>query len=445
MVKLSPNARTAANRFGLGIRPEEADAYLVANPKAWLGKQLDEAEILPASFAGLPGSHTVLPLLDAVGKDKEKRKQTRKALRQRLASEIHERMLHGITTRQSFRERLVHFWGNHFSVTAKNPALYGMAGAYEREAIRPHVTGYFEDMLLAVAQHPAMLLYLDNAASIGPNSAVGKRRKKSLNENLAREILELHTLGVNGGYTQNDVIALAKLITGWSVNRKQGGFEFGTGRHERGDIPLLGTVYADSAERSEQLARGEAALRYLARHPSTAQFIATKLARHFIADNPPEHAVTALSETYRKTGGNLRELYDTLIGLHESWDNSPTKLKSSGELIISAARLAGMEQIKPAFLKTSYAELGNPPFQADSPAGYADTASELLGPDVLMRRISWARHTARSLPFTLAPDSAAHLALGKSLHEHTYHTIATAGERETAYAFLLASPEFQWR
>ena len=195
-----------------------------------------------------------------------------------------------------FAERLVVFWSNHFCISANKGGLARMwAGSFEREAIRPHVFGRFADMLKAVEQHPAMLFFLDNQQSLGPDSRAGQNRKRGLNENLAREIMELHTLGVGGGYTQDDVTSLARIITGWTFAGRQGQlgapgtFVFNANAHQPGPQRLLGKIYEDNG-----LAQGEAALADIARHPSTAKFIATKFARHFVADDPPPALVARL-------------------------------------------------------------------------------------------------------------------------------------------------------
>ncbi len=207
-----------------------------------------------------------------------------------------------------FVERLVTFWSNHFCISAsKGGPVRILAGAFEREAIRPHVLGRFSDMLLAVEQHPAMLLFLDNQQSLGPSSRAGINRKRGLNENLAREILELHTLGVGGGYTQQDVTSLARIITGWTFVGPDGrlgdpgNFAFNVNAHEPGSHTLLGKSYPDTG-----LAQGHDALKDLARHPSTAKFIATKLARHFVADVPPPALVARLAQRFTKTDGDLK-------------------------------------------------------------------------------------------------------------------------------------------
>src|SRR5205085_2145207 len=223
------------------------------------------------------------------------------------------------------------------------------AGSFEREAIRPHVLGRFGDMLKAVEQHPAMLFFLDNQESLGPDSRAGQNRKRGLNENLAREIMELHTLGVGGGYTQEDVTSLARIITGWSFagrnsrNAAPGSFVFNANAHQPGPQTLLGKVYEDHG-----LAQGEAALADIARHPSTAKFIATKLARHFVADDPPPAMVARLESVFRKTDGDLRALATALVDSDEAWQAPLTKLRSPYEFLVAAGRLLAQIPDDPA-------------------------------------------------------------------------------------------------
>ena len=214
-----------------------------------------------------------------------------------------------------FGERLVAFWSNHFCISASKGGLARMwAGSFEREAIRPHVFGRFADMLRAVEQHPAMLFFLDNQQSFGPDSRAGRNRKRGLNENLAREIMELHTLGVDGGYTQDDVTALARIITGWTFAGRQGqlgtpgSFVFNANAHQPGAQLLLGKIYENNG-----LAQGEAALADIARHPATAKFIATKFVRHFVADDPPPALVARLMQVFSKSGGDLKALAAALL------------------------------------------------------------------------------------------------------------------------------------
>lgn len=449
MTRLTEEGRIAANRFGLGLRPDQADR-IATNPKAYLKAQIDAPHSVSSILASIPSATGNMGEMHAMQREKNEdaMKKLRQESRRTYVQSAVIRLKHAVQTEQDFRERLVHFWVNHFSISTKNAAQVNLIIDYELKAIRPHVTASFTDMLIAVAQHPAMLLYLDNATSFSPDSRVGKRRNKGLNENLAREILELHTLGVQGGYTQADVLALAKLITGWSVNRDDASFQFRALTHEPDNVTLLGKTYPPQTLNKDRLARGEEALRDIARHPSTAQFIATKLARHFIADNPPASAVDALAETFRQTNGNLRDVYHTLIDLPEAWASGQPKLKSSTELVISAARLANAPaEISNRYFLTSLKELGNAPFTADSPAGFPDTAQELLGSDVVMRRIGWAPYAAKQVfnDKSVAPDSAAHRALGESLSDTTYKTITSTEDRKEAYAFLFASPEFQRR
>src|SRR5437868_8414655 len=217
-------------------------------------------------------------------------------------------------------ERLVAFWSNHFCISAsKGPLARMWAGAFEREAIRPHVLGRFADMLKAVEQHPAMLFFLDNQQSLGPDSRAGQTRKRGLNENLAREILELHTLGVGGGYSQQDVTSLARIITGWTFAGRQGqlgtpgSFVFNANAHQPGPQALLGKTYEAGG-----VAQGEAALADIARNPATATFIATKFVRHFVADEPPPALVARLQEVFGKSGGDLKALTLALVDSGEA-------------------------------------------------------------------------------------------------------------------------------
>ena len=240
-----------------------------------------------------------------------------------------------------FVERLVVFWSNHFCISANKGELARIwAGSFEREAIRPHVLGRFADMLKAVEQHPAMLFFLDNQQSLGPDSRAGQNRKRGLNENLAREIMELHTLGVGGGYTQDDVTSLARIITGWTFAGRQGqlgtpgSFVFNANAHEPGPQRLLGKIYEDNG-----VAQGEAALADIARHPSTAKFIATKFARHFVADDPPPALVARLQDVFRKTDGDLKAMAMALVDSDEAWQAPLTKLRSPYEFLVATGRL----------------------------------------------------------------------------------------------------------
>jgi uncharacterized protein (DUF1800 family) len=252
----------AVTRFGLGPRPGELDR-ITNNPIGWLKQQVSEAAV-PPQLTGLPsGGDRMGDLLRArqARGDGGAEILIRDSFRDTYRREAATRLQVQITTTSPLRERLVTFWSNHFTVSILRPPVLGLAGAFEREAIRPHVTGRFHDMLVAVARHPAMLFYLDNGQSIGPNSRIGLRRGRGLNENLAREILELHTVGVGAGYTQTDVREFAKILTGWSLKRadeqQAGHYTFRAETHEPGSKTLLGVHYGEAGE-----SEGEARARF---------------------------------------------------------------------------------------------------------------------------------------------------------------------------------------
>src|SRR3984893_5414013 len=273
-----------------------------------------------------------------------------------------------------FAERLVWFWSNHFCISAaKGGGVAQLAGAYEREAIRPHVLGHFGDMLLAVESHPAMLLYLDNARSIGPDSPAGRAGGKGLNENLAREILELHTLGVRTVYSQADVTRFANVITGWTVVPPRpelphaGEFTFNPCMHEPAAQKVIDRNYPNTG-----FEQGRAVLQALARHPATARHVATKLARHFVADDPPLALVDKLSKRFLDTQGNLKEMAKTLIAAPESWAAPPRKLKRPGEWMIGMLRATASDppDIRPIMQAQNL--LGEPLWRPPAPNGFAD-------------------------------------------------------------------------
>ena len=282
----------------------------------------------------------------------------------------------------------MHFWSNHFAVSADKPPIPAVAGLYEFEAIRPNILGNFADLLIAAEQHPAMILYLDNQRSIGPGSTLGKRAGRfrrdqafGLNENLAREILELHTLGVDGGYSQDDVTTFAKVITGWSIggatdrgrfsDGEPGTFEFREAIHEPGAKTVMGKRYAQDG-----LDQGIAVLRDLAVHPSTAKFVSTKLARHFIADEPPASAVDRLANVYLESGGDLPSVYSTLISSDESWSQTLSKYKTPHDYVLSSYRAFDRKPEDRRFLIGALDLMGQAPFRPGSPEGWPDTAEQ---------------------------------------------------------------------
>lgn len=346
-----------------------------------------------------------------------------------------------------FGERLTMFWSNHFCIGATKSNIGRiMAGAYEREAIRPHVFGRFEDMLIAAESHPAMLDFLDNRQSIGPNSPAGRRQGRGLNENLAREIMELHTLGVSGGYSQADVTNLARILTGWTMAGRDGrlgfpgSFIFNPGQHEPGATPLLGQAYGQP-----DLAQGVAALTDLAHHPSTANFIATKLVRHFVADDPPPKLVALLATAFRQNGGDLSAVYRALIGSDEVWKAPATKVRSPQEFLLASYRATGL---KPNFgqILGPLGVMGQSFWQPSGPNGYADTNAAWASAEGIKTRIDvaagWGRQAANAVP---DPRGLAEDILGPILSAETKQAVARAESRPQAIALLLMSPEFQRR
>ena len=467
------NATSAANRFGLGARGDEI-ARIGGDHRGWLLAQLAGRD-RDVAFDGLPDSGDYLDQYhdylrqrremrqkQRAGKDADgvqangrgdfRRAQQREfVLRQRLAA----------TTTRPFAERLVRFWSNHFAISVDKFQASLFAGPMEREAIRPHLTGRFADMLLAVERHPGMLVYLDNAQSIGVDSRLGTQsarraqrnpeaRKRGLNENLAREILELHTLGVDGGYAQGDVAELARAITGWSVarpadreRRGSDAFVFRAVAHEPGTRRVLGKGYAEGGE-----AQGEAILRDLAVHPATARHLSLKLARQFIADQPPPALVERMSQAYLASGGELAALYRAMVADDAAWSPTAAKFKSPEDYIDSALRACQLhEDIELAFGVRLQGQLGQPVFQPRSPAGFGDVAADWGGPDALFKRVQAAQALAERLPSSrdATPQAIGEAALGATLDGETTKALRRAESVQQGVALLLASPAFQWR
>jgi uncharacterized protein (DUF1800 family) len=395
--------------------------------------------------------------------------------RQVLINEMASRFQQGFTSRRPFAERLVWFWSNHFTISVQNPAVASLAGAYEREAIRPHIAGKFEDMLLAVATHPAMLIYLNNAQSIGPNSPAGQLVQRGLNENFGRELMELYSLGVDGGYTQADVIALARLLTGWSIDITPSSFAKGAGRmarffqarfnqpetvdgassgfryfparHEPGPVTLRGKTYPDG------FAGGRAAIHDLARDPATASFIASKFARHFVSDNPSPQLVARLEKSFRDTQGDLKAMAITMLEDPSAWDESAQKMRNPVEYVTATYRLLNLPRAQNAGQQIRGAMqgcrmMGQFPMAAPSPKGWSDLSADWSGPDAVLSRIEWAQALGARLPENVGAGQVARLAdqtIGEGLSQQTRSAIAAAPAGGEALALLVSSPEFQRR
>jgi uncharacterized protein (DUF1800 family) len=428
--------------------------------KAWLAVQLEGPADQPRALDGIPfmtGGQLVQDMIafqrdramekknGTIGQDPAKLFRTRVAI---YNSEVAARYALGFTTVRPFAERLVRFWSNHFVVSAQNPRAVTLVGAFEREAIRPNIHRTFEDMLLAVVTHPAMLMYLDNAQSVGPDSIGAMRSGKGLNENLGRELMELYTLGVNGGYTQADVIAMAELLTGFSIDRKgTNGFQFVTAIHEPGTITLRGKTYPSGQEGTL------AAIHDLARDPATARHIARKFATHFISDTPSEESCARLERSFAATRGDLRALAETAIADPHAWSPGLSKMRTPVEYITASFRLLGWprdgDQAKQVQGAIGAARLmGEVPLSPPAPKGWPDASEAWSGANAVLNRIEWARQVGNRLAQSL--DTAAALAtavetLGPLLWSATKVMMAQATIGGDALALLLSSPEFQRR
>ena len=344
-----------------------------------------------------------------------------------------------------FAERLVWFWSNHFCVSASKSGIVAiMCGPYEREAIRPHALGRFADLLLAVETHPAMLLYLDNARSIGPDSAAGRAQGKGLNENLAREILELHTLGVRTVYSQADVTHFADVITGWTMVPPRaelphaGEFTFNPRMHEPAQQKVIDKVYQNTG-----FEQGRAVLINLARHPASARHIASKLARHFVADDPPLTLVDKLAKRFLDTQGNLKEVAKTLVTAPESWVASPRKLKRPSDWMVGMLRAAGEEPTDVRPIVQAQNLLGEPLWRPSAPNGFADKDEAWI--DGMAQRLDIATQAGRRAGDRIDPKAVLDSALGPLASADTRQTINRAESRPQALALLFMAPEFQRR
>lgn len=478
------NTVIAWNRFGLGPR---LDMTPPADPRGWLKAQMQ------AYRPSVPPGESLATRKDILADLAEYRtaqRQTRQARRQSgdppakgdapnpakpLRQDIRRHYDAQVATRTRlavasdtpFVERLVHFWANHFAVSVEKLPVLGLAGLMEFEAIRPHVLGRFEGMLMAVVRHPAMLLYLDQAQSIGPDSVVGQRaaargHERGLNENLGREILELHTLGARAGYSQADVTELARALTGWSVaglgrRRAQrmmqhlggapGDFLFAPPLHEPDARTIMGQRYDQVGE-----AQARAILTDLARHPATARHIATKLARHFIADDPPAALIARLEQAYRSSNGDLPALYTVLIDSPEAWTDSSAKFRTPWDWAIALLRLQGDMPMLPADPKRAdrqltalFAQLGQPVWRPGSPAGFDDVAASWAGPDALVRRVEVAQRLARRTSPAIDPRAIAEHIFGDTLRPATAQVIARAESPQQGMALLMVAPEMMRR
>ena len=445
----------ALNRFGLGARV--AEVRQLDDPRGWLREQLRGG---PPLMAVAPVS--VSALRDAVnafrmvrGDDREARQRARQRLNEIARMEAHAALAERVATNRPYVERLVAFWSNHLCVSAAAKPIIGpLAGSYERDVIRTHVLGRFEDMVLASAKHPAMLAYLDNAQSIGPNSPAARRGgrgrrpgggSRGLNENYARELLELHTVGVNGGYGQEDVLELARILTGWSTGGLNGRgsleFVFMPQRHEPGARRVMGKRYADDG-----VAQGERAIRDFCRHPSTATFVATKLVTHFAGDQPTPASIERMAAVFRKTDGNLREVANALIDLPEAWNAGTRKFRTPQDWLVAALRAGSRNEFDPR-LTNALRQMRQPLWAPQAPKGFGDTIQEWSDPDSLLNRAELARTLTHRGGRQDAADAGAllevvELSTDDPLRAMVSNRSIPAPDR---IALVIAGPAFQWR
>ena len=443
----------AAHRFGLG---EPGLEGLRADPSAWLRSQIGPADA--ALGKDLVSSGAALQTVAALQRERQRARarsaevpvadvassgapmaDDELALRQIIQADQRSRLITALASQRPFAERLTLFWANHFTVSLAKNSARALVGSFEREAIRPNIAGSFETLLKAAVTHPGLLRYLDNHLSAGPHSRVAERSRRisGLNENLAREVLELHTLGVGSGYRQADVSAFAALLTGW---RPGPAGSFDPRWHEPGPKDLLGKRYPEGAQALD------AVLRDLARHPSTARFVCAKLARHVVADDPPPALVERLASTWRRSDGELAQVYATLIESPEAWAGSPAKLKSPEEFVVSSARCLALPlESFAALALQGQSQMGQPTQRAPSPAGWPDRAEDWLGPDALWKRIEWSHALALRVGTRIDARERAQRSLGPLLTDATRTQIERAADGPQALTLWLMSSEFQRR
>jgi len=463
-------ASIAVTRFGLGARPGEIDAAR-GDAKGYLKAQIrDSGADQPQGQFETGAAHFVQVREYQIDKRQAKMagedpvKAAVRQIRESAQPEFLARAQLAAQTDASFRERWTLFWCNHFTVASKNLNTAVLVGPFEREAIRPHVFGRFEDLLAASTMHPGMLLYLDQAQSIGPNSPImqmrgpgfpGRPKAGGLNENLAREILELHTLGVGSGYTQADVTEFARALTGWSIQGPEtarfggrfasagapGEFTFREAFHEPGARHILGKSY-----NQEGVAQAGAVLHDISASPATAHHLATKIARHFVADDPPPALVARLERAYLQSGGRLDQVADALIEAPEAWAPQQTKFKTPYEFLISSYRAVGAAPQDFTRFGPVLTGLGQQPFNAPSPKGWAEDAEAWAAPDAIVKRMSWSESFSQvAAPVVGQPIQIAQNSLGAQLSPPVALAISRAESRPEALSILLMSPEFQRR
>ncbi|MDM9628354.1 DUF1800 domain-containing protein [Rhizobium sp. S152] len=502
----------AAIRFGYGFRPGENPA----RNKGDLLAQLDAGAKAPAAFpaGGIDARHRQIAALQADLRDirqsggddasrRERRKVLQKQAQRAFQMDANARLMQAVTSPYGFHERLSTFWTNHFSTSAnKSLVMRMLVPLYEAEAIRPRIGGRFADLLRSATEHPAMLIYLDQAESLGPDSKGGMRRKKGLNENLGRELLELHTLGAGSGYTQADVRAAAMVLTGLTIDRQEMDMAFRPGIAEPGRHEVLGIGYGGNKRRPGDYL---AMLDDLAANPKTAQHICRKLAVHFISDQPPQELVAVMAAAWKKTDGDLAAVYGAMLDHPAAWENAGAKARQPFDFVAAGLRalnagagsgdvagffdanreddaadangatagggdamaggmdgegaaMADMSSDKEARLKKRKAmqtvralgqgalrRMGQPIWLPPSPAGFEESFSAWITASQLAERLGWARRATAQFGQGLDPREFLKATLGDAARDDTIRVVSQAPNKTTGLMLALASPEFNRR
>lgn len=434
------------NRLGYGPSPGDVARVEAMGVERYIEEQLHPESIpVPENLSSRLEALETLKMnpgrlfqLYGPGKNPEAVKAAHQKL---MMQALQARLLRAMESPRQLQETMVEFWFNHFNVFSGKGLDYLWVGVYEEDAIRPNALGKFRDLLGATAKHPAMLFYLDNWLNTAPGSPGAKGRFEGLNENYAREIMELHTLGVEGGYTQQDVVSLARILTGWGLGKTENGFSFDPRRHDFQDKVFLGQTI-----RGEGKQEVEEALDILAKSPATARHIGYELAQYFVSDRPDPALVEKLADRFLETDGDIREVLRSLFQSRQFRDpkNFGNKFKSPYRYVVSAVRTSGIrvENYKP--LIGMLWGLGEPLYGCQTPNGYQDTLSAWLNADAMMRRLSFATalgtgHLPIASPVT-APDPSL-LAGEQMLSPATENAVRDAPEQLRA-ALILGSPEF---
>lgn len=476
------DARHVLNRFAFGPRPGEVERVARMGHRRWLAEQLAgpeespllEAALVPHRAAFAPPKQLVADWLgedweESARSDRELRRETRPYFQEHLQRLATAELTRDILSQRQLEAVMTDFWANHFNVFAGKGFVRLFEGDYLERAIRPHALGKFSELLAATARHPAMLLYLDNAQSRKESGRARKgKARRGLNENYARELLELHTLGVDGGYTQEDVQGVARILTGWSVVRvAEGGFDFvfRKSAHDGREKKVLGEVFPAGQGEEE----GLRLLGMLARHPSTARHVARRLCTRFVSDEPPPSCVEAASRAYVQTEGDIQAVLRAVSEDASFWSPAArgVKLKTPLELVASAARALGAQPDGSLVLSKALERLGEPLLQERVPTGYPDSEPEWASGGGMLARLKFAsdlgagRLRGLSVPWeeTLPLGPELNAALGRfgsavlglpessptltTVREEVSTLAAPEQRRAAAVALIFGSPEFQ--